>query len=525
MSVHPAIFLFSGIIASYLPIGYGKKLLGLLAGGLCLLAILLRPETFTSTVSYLTFELTWLEIDPVNNAYALIFAIFGFLALCFSYKYVDARLFRRFLFYVASTIMLVHAGDFLTFYLSWELMSISAFFVISYGVSSRARRAGVYYFLFHVTGGVSLLFGIFLQYQGTGSLAVQMVSYGQPFFVYAVLVKVAALGLHFWLPRAYTAAPFTASVFMASITTKAGVYALYRLLEINLLAYVGVAMALGGVLLALKQSRMRRLLSYHVISQVGYMVTGVAAGTTVSILGGNMHVINHILYKGLLFMVAGVVINVTGGRENLARMGRPLGRQIPLTAITGVIASLAIAGVPPFNGFVSKMVIKSGVESTVIEYGLLLAGVGTMLSFLKFGYYGFFAPRDENIELENSVPWLAKFAMAASAFLIVLLGVNLNVYDLFLETNGLIPEVYSFSYLFDGLQPPILAVILFLVLHKYFTPHAPDHVKLHDPFIIIFNKFRRAATAISKLHTGRVPRYMNWLIAGIIIYLALIIII
>lgn len=522
MLVHPALFLLGGIAASYLPVGVWKKRLGLASGFLCLITVLFRPETYIFRVQYLNFELKFLEVAAINRPYAVIFALLGLLSLMYSYIYAGPRLYRRFLFYLISVIMLVHAGDLLTFYLSWELMSLSAFFLISYGFDRRARRAGVYYFLMHVSGGLSLLFGVILQYQAAGTLELQLISHGEPFFIYAILVKLAALGMHFWLPRAYTTAPFTACVFLASITTKAGVYALYRLLGINLIAYIGLFMAMGGVVLALRQDRTRRLLSYSIISQVGYMVAGISYGTTTSILGGNIHVINHILYKALLFMVAGVIIDVTDGRENLARMGRSLGKKIPLTAVSGVIASLAIAGIPPFNGYVSKMVIKSGIDSSLLEYGLLLTGVGTALCFLKFCYYGFFARSSEEIKLKKSVPLLSRIALIATSALVIILGVSFSGYEVFLGTEELFPAVYSPAYLVEGLIPPLLAVFIFVLKPEIISPHITHEVKLYDPYIIGFNRFRALTTRVSSVHDGRIPRYIHWIITGVILYMALI---
>ena len=187
--------------------------------------------------------------------------------------------------------------------------------------------------------------------------------------VLGIGVNIAFIPLHTWLPDAYPRANFVASVFLSVYTTKAAVYLLARAQPgTEFIAFMGAIMAVYGVIFAVFQNDMRRLLSYHIVSQVGYMVAGIGilgwlgaadAVGQLGLNGGMAHLFNHILYKALLFMAIGVIIWKTG--ENaLSRVGG-LQKKMPVTAIAFWIAAFSIAGVPLFNGFVSKgMVLACG---------------------------------------------------------------------------------------------------------------------------------------------------------------------
>ncbi|ERH01809.1 MAG: formate hydrogenlyase subunit 3/multisubunit Na+/H+ antiporter, MnhD subunit [Halonotius sp. J07HN6] len=172
-------------------------------------------------------------------------------------------------------------------------------------------------------------------------------------------VNVGFIGLHTWLPDTYPRPHIAASVFLCVFTTKTGVYGMYRAFPDGhiAIAYMGGAMAVLGATYALFQNDMRRLLSYHIQSQVGYMIAGVGIGGALAQAGAFAHVFNHILYKGLLFMTAGVVIYRTG-EESLKKLGG-LAREMPITAGAFSVAALSIAGFPGFNGFVSKGIVIS----------------------------------------------------------------------------------------------------------------------------------------------------------------------
>lgn len=253
------------------------------------------------------------------------------------------------------------------------------------GPQPGAPRAGVEYLAFQITAAAALFLGILIQYSQTGSLLVQTAHpAAQPVLLFAIAIKTGAMPLHFWLVDSYPKAPFAAAALLSVYSTKVGVYTAARLLSLPVTPYLGAFMALAGVAGALRQRDARRLLSFHIISQVGYMIAGVGLATELGIAAGLFHAVNHIIYKALLFMVAGAVIYRTG-RTALTHLGG-LYRDMPLTFLTGIVASAAIAGVPPMSGFASKELIKVAAGYGPVTTMLAIATMGTGLSFIKFMY-------------------------------------------------------------------------------------------------------------------------------------------
>ncbi len=225
-----------------------------------------------------------------------------------------------------------------------------------------------------------------------------------------------------WLPDAYPEATVTGAVFLTAFTTKSAVYALVRgFAGTELLVWWGAAMAVYGVVYAVLENDARRLLAYHIISQVGYMVCGVGLGTELALNGTTAHAFSHILYKALLFMGAGAVLEVTG-RRNLSEMGG-LYKTMPVTLSLYMIGAFAISAVPLFSGFVSKsMVVSAAGEShrAAIFLTLTLASAGTFLhTGLKLPYYMFFG-RDRGLAAhEPPSNMLVAMGLAAAACIII----------------------------------------------------------------------------------------------------------
>lgn len=360
------------------------------------------------------FEVVFFNIDVFSRLMALIFGAIGTGAVLYSWASDATGTQTAYaLSYVGSSMGAVLAGDWLVLVIYWELMAVtSTLLVWNYG-SSKAIRAGYRYAIFHGIGGSLLLAAVIWHFVSTGSVLYSettgIVDETIPtlFAALGIGVNVGFIGLHTWLPDTYPRPHIAASVFLCAFTTKTGVYALYRAFpgEEIAIAYMGGAMAIFGAYAALLQSDMRRLLSYHIQSQVGYMVAGVGmAGVVATISGADLaagdlavagsfgHIFNNILYKALLFMTVGVIIYRTG-KESLDDIGG-LGREMPITAITFTIAALAIAGVPGFNGFVSKgMVVDAadyiGGEYEILWWMLMIGSVGTFLSYVKLGWFAF----------------------------------------------------------------------------------------------------------------------------------------
>ena len=245
-------------------------------------------------------------------------------------------------------------------------------------------------------------------------------------------LNAAVFPLHAWLPDAYPEATVTGAVFMCAYTTKTAVYVLARAFPgYEVLAIMGTAMTIYGVVYATIENDMRRILSYHIISQVGYMVAGVGIGTELALNGACAHAYAHILYKALLFMGAGAVLQMTG-RSKLNELGG-LYKYMPLSLIFYVVGGISISGFPLFSGFVSKSLIVAGAgeaHHNILMVLLLLASVGTFLSVgLKLPYFAWFG-KDCGLTPKEP-PKNMLWAMGLTSLLCLFIGVYPRVlYDL-----------------------------------------------------------------------------------------------
>jgi multicomponent Na+:H+ antiporter subunit D len=242
------------------------------------------------------------------------------------------------------------------------------------------------------------------------------------------ILNAAVPPLHAWLPDAYGEATFNGSVFMCAFTTKTAVYALCRgFAGMEILEPLGVIMALYGVVYAVLENDCRRLLAYHIISQVGYMVAGVGLGTAMAINGACAHAFAHILYKGLLFMGCGAVLHMTG-ESKFTELGG-LWKKMPWTFVFTLIGGLSISAFPLFSGFVSKsMIVAAGFEEHKYWVGflLLLASAGTFLhTGLKVPYFIWFGknqPKPAVYQRAAEPPGNMMLAMAIASALCIFIG-------------------------------------------------------------------------------------------------------
>ncbi|MGB9176052.1 MAG: proton-conducting transporter membrane subunit, partial [Methanoregula sp.] len=391
-----------------------------IVGGIALLDVLLLPGGYFAgqvagvitqwNVPFMGYTLTLLKVDSLSYLTGLIFAIITFFAILYAAAVAAPRLHLYALLYAGASLGVVFAGDWITLLIFWELMAVTSTFLI-WQEGGEAIGAGYRYLLYHGLGGTLLAVGIALLFMGGGSPVVGPLAgipgatyqlWASVLIVLGIGVNIAFIPLHTWLPDAYPRANFVASVFLSVYTTKAAVYLLARAQPgTEFIAFMGAFMAVYGVVFAVFQNDMRRLLSYHIISQVGYMVAGIGilgwlgAADAVGQLGldgGMAHLFNNLLYKTLLFMAIGVIIWKTG-ENTMSRLGG-LQKKMPVTAIAFWIAVFSIAGVPLFNGFVSKGMVLLAAEQTSIWLWVLLeiASFFTFLSFLKLGYFAFLRP-------------------------------------------------------------------------------------------------------------------------------------
>lgn len=327
---------------------------------------------------------------------------------------------------IASAVGVAFADNFLTFLFFWELLTLTTSTLIFLRQTPFAVRMAYRALFFSLVSGFLLTVGILLQFNATGTFELMYPVAGLPFFILGIGIKTAFLLLHFWVPWGYPAASFPCSVLLAALCTKVGVYAVARILPPTpFINTMGACMAIVAVTLALLQSDLRRLLSYHIISQVGYMVAGVGLGATLGVDGGLLHLVNHMIYKALLFMSAGALIFAVG-TEDLHELHDPaekpeatgkvaVWKTLPVAFIGAVVGALAISGTPLFNGYVSKYLLKTAMHGTnPAEWMLMVASVGTALSFSKFVYFGFIKGRGKILRKLTGTMQAAILILSAS---------------------------------------------------------------------------------------------------------------
>ena len=427
--VHPGLVLIVG--AWFIPLlkGTTKRLVMLLLPASALaICILMAPGTH-GVMHVLGQELVFGRVDRLSLVFSYVFAIVALVGMIYSLHVADDAQHVAALTYAGAGLGVTFAGDFLSLFVFWELMALSAALLVWLRRERRAIAAGFRYLLVHVFGGLCLLGGIVLHWSQSGSLAfADMSPYaGSAAFaliLLAFLLNAAVPPLGAWLPDAYPEATATGAVFLTAFTTKSAIYALIRgFAGTEILVWWGAAMAVYGVVYAVLENDARRLLAYHIISQVGYMVCGVGIGTALALNGAVAHAFAHILYKALLFMGAGAVLQVTGLRK-LSDMGG-LYKTMPFTLSLYMVGAFAISAVPLFSGFVSKsMVVSSAGEShrAAIFLLLTLASAGTFLhTGLKLPYYMFFG-RDRGLRYHEP-PTNMLVAMGVAAAACVLIGV------------------------------------------------------------------------------------------------------
>ncbi len=380
--------------------------------------------------------------------------------------------------YAGSAIGVVLAGDWITLLVFWEIMAVASWLVVLAPRTRTSRQAGFRYLLVHMFGGNLLLAGVVLLVSG-GTLTVDSLTAlsGTPAYWLVLIgmgINAAMLPLNAWLVDAYPSTTIGGTTYLGSYTTKVAIYCFIRCFAgTEWLLYMGALMAIFGAAMALLENNLRRLLSYHIISQLGYMVVALALGSQMGIDGAAAHLINNILYKGVLLMVAGSVVAATG-KERISDMGG-LAKKMPLTAVCCLIASFAIAGLPGFNGFVSKGLIMSAIAEEgfhAIELIMLLASVGTTFSItLKVNYFVFFKkPEKEVVVNPHAVTKGMKIAMVSGAILCVLLGVFPQILQM-LTPYGVDGHPYTVDHVTQYIQLVSGASLAFIMYIKKMAPH------------------------------------------------------
>ncbi len=546
--IHPSLFFFIG--AAVLPFlkGPGKLFVRLGMPALAFLSLLVVSEGHHGIITVAGQSLIFGRIDKLSLIFGYIFTLMAVIGMLYSLHVKEDREHIAAFIYIGSSLGAVFAGDLLTLFIFWEIMAFSSVFLIWFGgqkMSSegaglpnhKAPGAGLRYLLVHTLGGVCLLGGIIIHRVQTGSLAFEAIpstGWGSGLILVGFLINAAAVPLHNWLPDSYPEATLTGSIFLATYTTKTALYALVRgYAGMELLIWVGVAMALYGVCYAIMENTLRRLLSYHIISQMGYMVVGVGIGSELAISGAVALAVTNILYKGLLFMGAGTLVFSTGKRR-LSDYGG-LALSMPITFFLYLIGGLSISGFPFFAGFISKSMVVSGAAEAhlpVVTLLLILVASGTFLSTtLKPCYFAFFG-EDKKIKAKDS-PRHMWLAMGITAFLCFISGSFPGLF------YGLLPHpidyhAYTGEHVAAALQVLLFTTLGFLLIIPRLHPEESTNLdtdwfyrkgarvfkKLERPLLgyegFITEAYRFVIIAPAKKFSELLWRFDIWVIDGLV---------
>ena len=412
-----------------------------------------------------------LVMDGLSGLVILAVSVVGFAAMLFSAGYMERytakpKYLSLFLLMVAGMNGVVLSGDLFNLFVFLEVASIASYALVGFGCGHEELEASFKYMVLGSVASMFILFGIGLVYGNTGSLNMAYASraiaetgltrglvFALGLFVAGFGLKAALIPFHAWLPDAHSSAPAPISAMLSGVLIKTlGVYAITRVvfnvfgISIQLgwvLLVLGVLSMVAGGFLAIGQADIKRLMAYSSISQLGYVVMGIGLGgliiaqggstawASLAILGGLFHLINHAVYKSLLFLTSGSVEISTGTRQ-MDRMGG-LGKVLPITRATCTIASASIAGVPPFSGFWSKLILViAAVGAGYIWLGAIIVFVAvlTLIMYLKVQRYVFLGELPENLSGVEERRGSMTCAMVVLAYLCVLMGLLLLVPDL-----------------------------------------------------------------------------------------------
>ncbi|MFH1723579.1 MAG: Na(+)/H(+) antiporter subunit D [Elusimicrobiota bacterium] len=426
---HPATVLLAAALAALVTRGWVRKAVLLAAPVWALRAAAGLGSDAVWTHSTAGFTLELLRVDALSRLFAVVFCIVTLLSVLYGLHLKKRGEPAASVALAGASLGVVFAGDWLSLFVFWELMTVASLFVIWFAGTPGAHRAGFRYLLVHVFGGGLFFCGLLLHWAGGGDAAVGPLT-GAPLsaagwlILTGVAVNAAIPPLHAWLTDAYPECSVTGSVVQSAFTTKTAVYVLLRVFPgAEPLVVLGAVMALYGVVYAVLADDIRRLLAYHIVSQVGFMVAGVGMGTALSMNGAAAHAFCHILYKALLFMGAGAIVHAAGTGK-LSELGG-LWRRLPLVMTLFLVGAFSISGLPPLSGFISKGMTVAAAGAShrpAIELLLELASVGTFLSIgLKLAYFAF-AGTERSIEC-RPVPNNMVAAMVATAALCAILGI------------------------------------------------------------------------------------------------------
>lgn len=425
------------------------------------------------------------QADSLSAIFVILASFLWMLVSIYSPKYMEYEG-KSFMFQLATLISLFAvlgiflAANLLTMLLFFELMTIASYFWVIHRWDKGSIKAGYFYLFFSIVGGLLVALGIALMASATESLPLigsgMVIPTDPKIFTWSIIVLVIGFGikagmvpLHLWLPYAHSVAPTPGSALLSGLIIKVGAYGLIRVGEMagwgvklagdlsmlgSAIIILGTATMLLGVLSALIQSNAKKLLAYHSISQMGYIILGLGVGLYLGSQGGFglsgaiYHIINHALFKVSLFLGVGVIYMHTG-ETDLYKLGG-LWKRFPITALLMLIAVLGITGAPGLNGYASKSILHHGISQAAeaggwlvwIERLFLVVGVGTAASFSKLFYLMFLGKKTE-LEIRDGGSYKLQIPMALISIVMLAIGIRPHL----LLDSAIVPAVRGLGML------------------------------------------------------------------------------
>lgn len=427
--------------------------------------------------------------------------------------------------YAGAAIAAVHAGDLISLFIWWEATAVTSVFLILASGGERAKNAAMRYLLVQVASGVLLIAGAAFLWQETGSWwfgAMELGSVGTWCIFLAFGIKAAFPFLNGWLQDAYPEATVIGTVMLSAFTTKLAIYALARgFAGTPELIWIGAAMTAFPVFFAVIENDLRRVLSFSLNNQLGFMIVAIGIGTELAINGAVAHAFAHIIYKSLLFMSMGAVLYRVG-TVKASELGG-LYRCMPMTMVFCIIGAMSISAFPLFSGFVAKALIMSatGYEGLVVIYIILLAASAGVLhhSGIKIPYFTFFGHDGGHDVKEAPVNML--IAMGLASVFCIGIGVLPQLFYQILPF-AIDYQPYDASHIVGQLQVLIFAMLAFVFLMRsgYYPPEIRSTVLNADWFYrrlapMILGPVMRGVLRLAQGLDGLVIRSARTIIAGV----------
>ena len=467
MLIHSGFFIIALGFLGFFSSKYFHRYVSLPISFLLLISALFVSNQAGLSVNLFGYNLMLLRIDGLSRVFSIVFLLMTFCGLIFSINQRNKKEISWALIYAGSGVSAVLAGDLLSFFVFCEVMAIASTFLILGTRTELSRSAGFRYALVHFFAGILILIGIAGVINETGNITFDQLEFENvyaKFIFVGFLINAGCYPFSSWIPDSYPEASYSGSVFLSAFTTKTAVYSILRGFPgTELLIYLGLIMIFYGIIYALLENDMRRILSYSIVNQVGFMLVGAGIGTEMAINGASSHAFAHILYKALLLMSAGSVLYMTG-RRNCTDLGG-LFQSMPITMICGVIGAFAISAFPFTSGFVTKSMVSYAAADEHLFYvwlGLVAASAGVFLhAGIKFPWFVFFQ-KDSGLRPPDP-PGNMRLAMYILSALCILLGVFPNaIYSILpYEVDY---EPYTVAHVLFQLQLLLFAGFAFFVM-------------------------------------------------------------